>query len=111
MGARSRAKGARWERTLAQRFREAMPDAEVKRGLQYRSGQEAPDVEVPCFFVEAKHHRRTNIKAALRQADEAAPKGRWPLAVCKDDRQAPTATMFLEDFLELVGQWWQGVNR
>ena len=47
---------------------------------------EVPDVEAPCFWVEAKHHNRTNIKAALRQAMEAAPKGRWPLAVCKDDR-------------------------
>ena len=111
MGARSRQKGCRFERDLVHRFREVMPDADVKRGLQYRSGEEAPDVEVPCFFVEAKHHQRTNIKAALRQASEAAPKGRWPLAVCKDDRQPPLATMYLEDFLELVGQWWQGVNR
>jgi hypothetical protein len=111
MGARSRRKGAAWERELVHRFREVMPDAEVKRGLQYRSGEEAPDVEVPCFFVEAKHHQRTNIKAALRQAEAAAPKGRWPIAVCKDDRQPAVVAMDLEDFLELLGQWWRGLDR
>ena len=104
-GAHSRRKGAAWERILVHRFREAMPEAEVKRGLQYRSGEEAPDVEVPCFFVEAKHHHRTNIRAAMRQAIAAAPPGRWPVAVCKDDHADPLVTMQLDDFLELVAEW------
>ena len=105
-GKRSRNKGRVWERILVKRFREAMPDAEIKRGLQYRSGEETPDVEMPCFWVEAKHHNRTNIKAAIRQAIDTAPKGRWPIAVCKDDHQPPMATMLLDDFLDLVTEWW-----
>ena len=110
-GAHSRRKGAAWERVLVHRFREVMPEAEVKRGLQYRSGEEAPDVEVPCFFVEAKHHHRTNIRAAMRQAIAAAPPGRWPVAVCKDDHADPLVTMQLEDFLELVAEWWRRRER
>ena len=110
-GAHSRRKGAEWERELVHRFREAMPDAEVKRGLQYRSGEEAPDVEVPCFFVEAKHHHRTNVRAALEQATVASPKGRWPIAVCKDDRKSPLVAMDLEDFLDLLAEWWRGCRR
>lgn len=110
-GARSRRKGAAFERELVRRFREIMPDAGVRRGLQYRAGQEASDVEVPCFWVEAKHHHRTNVRAAMRQAIDACPPGRWPIAVCKDDHATPLVTMQLEDFLELVGEWWEKRDR
>jgi len=110
-GARSRRKGAAFERELVRRVREIMPDAGVRRGLQYRAGQEASDVEVPCFWVEAKHHHRTNVRAAMRQAIDACPPGRWPIAVCKDDHATPLVTMQLEDFLELVGEWWERRDR
>jgi hypothetical protein len=106
-GLRSRRKGANFERALAIRFREVMPGATVRRGLQSRSGEEAPDVDVPCFWLEAKRHKRTNIKAALRQAHDDAPPGRWPIAVCKDDREPAIVAMALDDFLDLVGEWWE----
>ncbi len=105
-GARSRRKGAEFERLLVHRFRDIMPDAGIRRGLQYRSGDEFPDVEV-CFWLEAKHHHRTNVRAAMRQAVAAAPPGKWPLAVCKDDNQPALVTMQLEDFLELTREWWE----
>ena len=110
-GAHSRRKGAQFERALVHLFRQAMPDANIRRGLQYRSGEEAPDVDVPCFFLEAKHHHRTNIRDAMRQAIDACPPGRWPIAVCKDDHAAPLVTMQLDDFLELVGEWWTRRDR
>ena len=110
-GAMSRRKGAAFERATVHRFREVMPDADVRRGLQSRSGEDAADVECPVFWVESKRHRRTNIRAALRQAVEAAPKGRIPIAVCKDDRETATVTMLLDDFLELVREWWEGRQR
>ncbi len=110
-GASSRRKGADWERALVHRFRDAMPDALIRRGLQYRSGEEVPDVEVPCFWVESKAHRRTNVREAMRQAVETCPPGRWPLAVCKDDGQPPLVTMQLDDFLELVREWWEARPR
>ncbi|WP_394845161.1 hypothetical protein LZC95_50065 [Pendulispora brunnea] len=83
-----------------------MPDAEIRRGLQARSGAEVADVEMPVFWVECKHHRQVNIRAALRQAVEAAPQGRIPIAVTKDDGAAPIVTLGLDDFLEFVGEWW-----
>ena len=110
-GLRSRRKGAAFERALVQRFREIMPDAQIRRGLQSRSGEDAADVEVPCFWVEAKHHQRTNVRAAMRQAIADCPPGRWPIAVCKDDRAEPLVTMQLEDFLELVREWWERRER
>ena len=88
-----------------------MPGAKVRRGLQARGGDEVPDVDVPCFWVETKHHRHTNIKAALRQAIEDASKGRWPVAVCKDDREDAVVAMQLDDFLDLVTEWWMRSER
>ena len=110
-GRHSRNKGANFERELVHMFRDVMPEAEIKRGFQYRGGQEACDVDAPKFWIEAKRHNRTNIKAALRQAMETCPEGRWSLAICKDDRQPAMATMYLDDFLKLVEQWWIGQNR
>jgi len=106
-GARSRRKGARFEREMVHRFREAMPDDEVERGLQCRSGAEAPDIDCPVFWPELKRGKKPNMRAALRQAIEAAPDGRLPIAVVRDDRAAPTVTLLLDDFLDLVGEWWE----
>ena len=107
-GARSRRKGASYERELVHRFREVMPGAEVRRGLQSRSGDEVADVEVPVFWVEAKRGKQPNMRAALRQAQAAAPKGRVPIAVVRDDRAEATVTLTLDDFLEFVREWWEG---
>ena len=107
MGALSRTKGAQYERVLVHRFREAMPGAEVKRGLQCR-GEETADVDCPVFWVEAKRGKKPNVRAALKQATAAAPKGRIPLAVIRDDRAEAFVVLSLEDFLEFVGQWWTG---
>lgn len=51
------------------------------------------------------------LAAAWPDVEAAAPKGRWPIAVCKDDRQPAVVAMDLEDFLELLGQWWRGLDR
>lgn len=108
MGALSRRKGAAYERELVHRFRDAMPGATVKRGFQARSGSDAADVECPVFWIEAKRGKRPNIRAALRQAIAAMPdEGRIPIAVVRDDRSEATATMRLDDLLDLIGEWWQ----
>jgi hypothetical protein len=110
-GAHSRRKGQAFERSLVHAFRDAMPGATIRRGLQCRSGAEVSDVELPCFWLEAKHHHRTNIREALRQAVSTCPPGRWPLAVCKDDHATPLVTMELPDFLDLVREWWEARQR
>jgi hypothetical protein len=108
MGGRaSRRKGHDWEREVASRFREVFGHDKVRRGLQTRTGREVPDVDALCFWIECKRGKQTNPKAALRQAAAVATKGRIPLAICKDDRCAPTATLLLDDFLELVEEWWR----
>ena len=106
-GAHSRRKGAAYERELVHLFREAMPGAEVRRGLQSRGGEEVPDVDCPVFWIEAKRGKKPNVRGALRQAIDAAPKGRMPVAVIRDDRSEPFAVLPLSDFIDLIQEWWQ----
>ncbi len=105
-GAMSRRKGAAWERELVHMFRAAMPGCDVRRGLQSRSGDEVADVECPVFWIEAKRGRKPNVRGALNQAIAAAPKGRIPLAIIRDDRAEPFALLQLTDLLEFIQEWW-----
>ena len=105
-GAHSRRKGAGFERELVQRFREVMPDATIRRGLQFRTGEETPDVDCPVFWPEAKRGKQPNVRAALRQAATAATPGRIPIAIIRDDRAEPFVALSLDDFLEFVAEWW-----
>jgi hypothetical protein len=102
-GAGARRKGLSFERWLAARFRAALGVPDIRRGLQTRDGAEAADVEgVPGWWVEAKAHRRVNLRAALVQALAAAPPDRKPVVIGKDDRQRPVALMLLDDFITLI---------
>jgi hypothetical protein len=105
-GAHSRRKGAAFERDIVHRFREAMPDASIQRGLQFRTGEEAPDVNCPVFWPELKRGKQPNVRAALRQATETAPPGRIPIAIVRDDRSEPFVVVNLDDFLDFVAEWW-----
>jgi hypothetical protein len=106
-GASARRKGVQYEREVVHRFAEVFGEDRVRRGFQFRDGAEAPDVIAPVFWIECKRGKRTSPRAALVQAREASVgKGLWPVAVCKDDREPASVTMDLEDFLELVREWW-----
>lgn len=116
-GLKSRNKGKRGERKTAQELAAVFGDA--KRGLsQSRSGSEVPDVVLPegvPLWVECKSGKRINIKAALGQASLAAMTRsiddghldcQWkPLAICRQDREAPTATMWWSDLAEIMREW------
>lgn len=102
----SRRKGASFERELAIRMREVFPGVGVRRGIQYRSGSEAADVEHPYFWVEAKRGRKPLVRAALSQASDATD-GRKPLVVIRDDRQSPFVVMWLDDLLPILEEWWR----
>jgi hypothetical protein len=109
-GAASRRKGHDWEREVAQRMREVF--GEAKRGLsQARGGAEGADVEVPeeaGLWIECKAGKRVNMTAALEQALRAIGTQRvaMPVAICRQDRCDPTATMYLGDWEDLVREWW-----
>ena len=105
-GRRSRTKGASYERELVHVFRDAMPGAEVKRGLQPRGAHQdsVPDVDCPIYWVEAKRGKKPNPRAALKQA-EADTDGRIPVAVIRDDETA-FVVMRLEHWLPMLTAVW-----
>lgn len=100
LGKRSRTKGKTWERAVAALLRPVF-GAEVARGFQSRSGRDGCDVEGTAYWVEAKHGKLVNVRAAIRQA-LAATDGRPVVVVSKDDRSTPLVTMQLSDWLELA---------
>jgi hypothetical protein len=122
MGKMQRTKGKVWERTVAKELRDIF-GPQVKRGWQAREGCDAPDIEnVPRQWPECKHHKRVNIAAAMRQAEEeyarwlartlkqrtATPSDcLWPVVYSKSNNEQPFVTMRMGDFLTLLKQWWK----
>ena len=106
MGASQRRKGHQWERDVAKKLREAMPGADIRRGLQAH-GDNVPDVDCPVFWPECKVGKQPNPRAALAQAVDAAPKVRIPIAVIKDDRKTPFVVLQLDDMLDFIKEWWE----
>lgn len=119
IGKRSRNKGSTFERQVASDFRPVFPGAKRAGLRQTQSGaHDAPDVSgCEPFWIETKHGKKTNPRAALAQAENALrqhtnnlpdaskPIYEWPVAVCKDDRKTPFVVMELSDFLELLAVW------
>ena len=109
-GAYNRKKGADFERELVHQFRNVMPGAPVKRGLQCR-GAEMADVDMPVFWPEAKRMKRPNIRKAYEQAVGDCPKGKIPLAITRANHDQALVTMSLDDFLDFVGEWWESRDK
>ncbi len=102
-GRGARIKGANFERDLAKLFRQNV-NISAQRGLgQTRGGgEEIADVEMELLHIEAKRHKRCNIKAALKQAiEDSKAKDKLPVAITKDDRQPILVTMLFDDWIKL----------
>lgn len=103
-GKGARAKGANFERELAKYFNSHLDECNAQRGLgQTRGGgEEIADVEMEHIHIEAKRHKRCNIKAALDQAiADCESKNKLPVAITKDDRKPILVTMLLDDWIKL----------
>jgi len=106
MGLMQRNKGKAFEREVANAFREVYPA--TKRTLtQQRDSGEAPDVDAPGLWVEAKHHKRVNIQKAFEQAVDEVGRAKstaTPVAVTKDNHGERLATLRLSDFIRLLAE-------
>lgn len=103
----SRDKGARFERLVANLLKPVFGEKTTRSSGQCFSGDTRADVDCPELWIECKAGKRPNIKAALEQAEEAkASNGsdKICVAVCKWDRQPPTATLRLDDFIEIIAK-------
>lgn len=109
MGKFSRDKGKRFEREWAKYLRPLFPDA--RRGVQSRGGgaEVADIIGVPGFHFECKAREDASVYAALRQAEDEAGAGRYPVAVIKKSRKPVYVAMTRETFFDLLeelkGHW------
>lgn len=112
-GRGARVKGAAFERQLAKYFTDNTK-LEAKRGIgQTRSGgAEVSDVDMEIIHIEAKRHKRCNIKAALKQAvNDASVNGKIPVAITKDDREKILCTMHLDDWIDFFNAYVEKIKK
>jgi len=111
MAVNSKQKGARFERTLASRFREQGYDA--RRTAQYCGNTgDASDVKgLPGIHVEAKHQEVMRLYDWMAQAKrdaEAGGKGNLPAVFHKKNNASILVTMELDDWFNLYREWEAG---
>lgn len=111
MAVNSKAKGARFERLLASKFREYGYDA--RRTAQYcgNTGDASDVVGLPHLHVEAKHQESMRLYEWMAQAkrdSEAGGENRLPAVFHKKNNADILVTMRLEDFMCLYREWEAG---
>jgi Holliday junction resolvase len=104
MAINSRAKGARFERTLAGKLRDHGYDC--RRGQQYCGANGDADViGLPGLHIEAKHVERLNLYDAMAQSKHDARAGELPCVMHKKNNCEILVTMELSDFMEIYKDW------
>lgn len=102
----SRAKGARFERTLASRFKEYGYDC--RRGQQYCGANGDADViGLPFIHCEAKACERMQLYDWMAQAKRDAKEG-LPAVFHKKNNAAILVTMELDDWMTLYREFEAG---
>lgn len=114
MAVNSKAKGARFERTLASKFRE-YGYADARRTAQYcgNTGDASDVVGLPGIHVEAKHAEAMRLYEWISQAKrdaEANGKGNLPAVFHKKNNAEILVTMTLEDWFNLYREWESGFD-
>ena len=112
MAINSRAKGARFERTLASKLRE-YGYKDVRRSVQYcgNSGEAADLVNLPGIHIEAKACETMRLYEWISQAKRDAEnggKGNLPAVFHKKNNAEILVTMTLEDWMNLYREFEAG---
>ena len=108
----SRAKGARFERALASKFREYGYE-NARRSVQYcgNTGEAADIVNLPGIHVEAKAQEAMRLYDWMAQAKrDAEGTGNLPVVFHKKNNAAILVTMELEDWFNLYREWEAGFD-
>lgn len=111
MQVNSKAKGARYERELASKFRAQGYDA--RRTAQYcgNTGDASDVVGLPGIHVEAKHQEKMQLYEWMAQAvrdAEAGGKGNLPAVFHRKNNAETLVTMRLDDWFQLYREWEAG---
>ena len=110
----SKQKGARFERTLASRFREYGYN-DARRTAQYcgNTGDVSDVVGLPGIHVEAKHQEKMELYKWMSQAIRDAEAGggnKLPAVFHKKNNADILVTMRLEDWFNLYCEWEAGFD-
>lgn len=113
MAVNSKQKGARFERTLASKFREYGYNA--RRTAQYcgNTGDASDVVGLPGIHIEAKHQETMRLYEWISQAKrdaESGGKGNLPAVFHKKNHSEILVTMTLEDWINLYREWSAGFD-
>jgi hypothetical protein len=111
MAVNSKQKGARFERSLASKFREY--GYEARRTAQYcgNTGDASDVVGLPGLHVEAKHQERMSLYEWMAQAKrDSEGTGRLPAVFHKKNNAPILVTMELEDFMDIYREWEAGFD-
>lgn len=114
MAINSKQKGARFERTLASKFRE-YGYSNARRTAQYcgNTGDASDVVGLPGIHVEAKHAEAMRLYDWIDQAKrDAAASGKdvLPAVFHKKNNAEILVTMTLEDWMNLYREWEAGFD-
>lgn len=112
MPIKSKAKGARFERLLASKFREHGYD-QARRTAQYcgNTGDASDVVGLPGIHVEAKHAEAMRLYEWMAQAvrdAEAGGENRLPAVFHKKNNADILVTMRFDDFMDIYREWEAG---
>lgn len=107
----SKAKGARFERHLASRIRDAgFQDA--RRTAQYcgNTGDASDVVGLPGIHIEAKHQEQFRIYEWMAQAKrDAEGTGNLPTVFFKKNNAEILVCMTFDDWMQLYKEFYEGV--
>lgn len=107
----SKQKGARFERTLASKFREY--GYEARRTAQYcgNTGDASDVVGLPGLHIEAKHQETMRLYEWVSQAKrDSEGTGRLPAVFHKKNNAEILVTMTLDDFMNLYRELEAGFD-
>lgn len=107
----SKQKGARFERTLASRFRDY--GYEARRTAQYcgNTGDASDVVGLPGIHIEAKHQETMRLYEWMSQAKrDSEDTGKLPAVFHKKNNAEILVTMELDDWMQLFREWEAGFD-
>lgn len=103
-GKYSKEKGKRFERTVANKFKEYGFDA--RRSSQYCGiNGDADVIGAPKLHLECKAVESLNIYNAMTQSVRDAREGEIPVVVHKKSRRPILVTLGFDDFMEIYKGW------
>lgn len=111
MPVNSKNKGARFERTLASKFREY--GYEARRTAQYcgNTGDAADVIGLPGIHVEAKHQEAMRLYDWMAQAKrDSKGSGNLPAVFHKKNNAEILVTMEFDSFMQLYREWEASVR-